>query len=44
MATNGVFPVLGDRAVAGGVKITYCNVTGTPTAPPGVTITVTGTR
>jgi parallel beta-helix repeat protein len=44
MAANGVFPVLGARAIANGVDITYCNSTAGPLTAPAVTITVRGTR
>lgn len=44
MAANGVYPVLGERAVANGVAITYCNSTAGNLTAPAVTITVTGTR
>jgi hypothetical protein len=44
MAANGVFPVLGERAVTNGVNITYCNSTAVALRAPAVTITVTGTR
>jgi hypothetical protein len=44
MAANGVFPVMGIRAVANGVDITYCNTTAGALTAPAVTITVVGTR